>query len=148
MEQKEEILKQIKFMKKTAPEEFISIFLDAIKLYFKSIITFGSNSIEAKECIKVIMDMKRILKEERYLLNIILRNIDSIDLDETCDILESLDYLNDKTYTSYDNLLSEIEIGCDIKTSRMPLKPITINDTLITNDEYKEKVLSLIYKNK
>lgn len=148
MEQKEEILQQIKFMKSTAPEEFISIFLDAIELYIKSIITFGFNSIEAKESIRVIIDMKKILKEEKYLLNMLFESIDSIDLDEACDILESLDYLNDKTYTSYDNILSEIEISCEIKTSRMPLKPITVTDTLITNSEYKEKVLNLIHKRK
>lgn len=142
--QKEEILEQIKFMKKTSPEELYRIVLSSIELFIKSVFIFGINSNEAKESINVIKEMRRIIKEERILLNGIEKKIDSIDLDQTVDVIDELDSLNDKTFLLYDDILNEIDISCDTRQKGRTLKSRQGIDSLITNPTYKERVIKLI----
>ncbi len=146
MDQKEEIIEQIKFMKETAPEEFFIILKDSLILYLKSVFTFGIKSKEATEAIKVIIEMKKILQEEHKLLNLILSNIDDIDLDETSNIINILDTLSDKTFISYDEVLSEINTSCEMNLNDRTLRSRNGIDSLITNDNYKKRVLELIKK--
>ena len=146
MDQKKEIIEQINFMKEAAPEEFFNILKNSLVIYLKSVISFGIKSKEASEAIKVIIEMKKILQQEHQLLNLILSSIDEIDLDETSDIIDILDALNEKTYLSYDEVLSEIETSCEMNENGRILRPRNGIDSLISNDSYKNKVLELIKK--
>lgn len=146
MSLKQELIDQLNFMIGAIPEELQRIVSDALWLYFKSTMRFGCTSAQATACNHVIREMSRILKEEKYLLKLILKNIDNIDLDEACDMIDTLDELNDRTYKSYDKVLGDVETALELDNpSRTILKTENI-DSLITNDTYKNQVLSLIKK--
>ena len=145
-EQKKEIIEQIDFMKNTSLEELLQVFKSSIFLYFKSIITFGINSKQAKESIEILKEMYKILLKERKLLNIIARNIDSIDLDDTSFVVDMLDELNDDTYLAYDGIFEDIETSCTMQKKDRILRPRNRIDSLITNKEYEESVMELIKK--
>lgn len=146
MGQKEEILEQIDFMKTTSKQELYTVIFSAIPLYLRSIITFGINSRQAKENIEIIKEMRAILKEEKSLITTIEEHIDSIDLDETVDIIDSLDKLNDDTYLSYDSIFSDIEVSCELKDKTRAIRKRSSIDSLITNKSYQEKVKRLVNK--
>lgn len=82
------------------------------------------------------------------LLNLIIKNIDSVDLDDAIDITDTLDILNEDTYLTYDNILSEIEDSFNDKDTYRIIRPNKTINSLITNDEYKNKVYALIKKTK
>ncbi len=145
-EQKKEIIDQINFMKSTSFEEILLIFKSAASLYFRSVITFGFNCKESKECINVLKEMYKIILKERKLLNIIKINIDSIDLDDTSLVIDMLDSLNDNTYLAYDSVLTEIETSCDLQSDDRCLRPRMGIDSLLTNNEYEGKVIKLVKK--
>ena len=90
--------------------------------------------------------MSRILKEEKHLLKLILQNIDNIDLDEACDIADTLDILNEQTYMSYDDILYQVEIALDLNNPDRIIMDTSRINSLITNDEYKNQVFALIKK--
>ncbi len=146
MPTKDELIEQLHFMIETIPEEQYRITIDAIKLFFSSLITFGPSSNQIKQSLNVIKEMSKILKEENYLLNLILSNIDHVDLEEASDIIDSLDILNEKTYMSYDDILYQIEISLELKNSKRALRSVSGIDSLITNGSYKKQVLELIKK--
>lgn len=148
LDQKEDILNQIKFMKNTAPEELLSIIHDSLSLYLKCLTTFGFGSNEAEECLLIVKEMTKIFKKERKLLKSIESSIESIDLDLTCDIIDILDKLNEDTYNAYDNILGEIETSCYLKERNRVLRPRAQIDSLITNDEYENMVIKLTNKKK
>ena len=144
--QKEELLKQIRFMKNTSYEELLLIIKSAFSLSIRSAFTFGLNSKEAKENINILKEMFQIISKERKLLNLILENIDYLDLEEAIDTVNMLDDLNDRTYLAYDSIFTEIETACDMKTKDRCLRPRSGIDSLITNKSYEENVRGLIKK--
>ena len=148
MTDKEELIEQLKFMIETLPEELYRIVIDAIQLFLESTIKFGKSSNQAQECLNVIREMSNILKEERHLLKLILDNINNVDIDEAWDTVDTLDKLNEKTYLSYDDILLQVEVSIQIDNPQRALRPNKGIDSLITNDEYKQQVLSLIQKKK
>jgi len=141
---KQDILEEIEFMKKGEKEELYRIGMYSITTFLKSSILFGINSNQAKESINVITNMIKILKEERTLLNIINKNIDNINIDDASIIIDMLDKVNDNTYLSYEELLNNINVCCDIKDKDRLFKSNKEIDSLINNNNYKEKVLKLI----
>lgn len=143
---KNELIEEINYMKDGQYEELYRITTSSLLTCLKSIICFGINSEQSNECIKTLKDMRRILKEEKKLLNIILNNIDNIDLDKASNIVDILDELNDNTYTSYDDILNNINYCCELKDKERIFKSNNKIDSLITNNSYKEKVLTLTKK--
>ena len=146
MSLKEELIEHLTFMIDTIPEELHRIVIDAIGLFIRSSIRFGSNSNQAKGCLNVIKERSRILKEEKHLLKLILQNIDNIDLDEACDIADTLDILNEQTYMSYDDILYQVEIALDLNNPDRIIMDTSRINSLITTDEYKNQVFALIKK--
>ena len=144
--QKEEILEQLNFIKETTPEELRRIIIDSITLYIKSVITLGFDSNAAQESLNIIKEMIKIVKEEKKILSLINKNIDDIDLDKTVDFIDDLELLNERTFIFYDNILTEIEIACEMKQKQRILRNRNGIDSLITNDYYKRKALELTKK--
>lgn len=144
--QKEELLMQIKFMKDSSLDEFIIILKDSLYNYLKSLIVFGIDNNYSNQCLNIIKQMFLILLRERKILTSIEQSIDSVDLDETCDIIDMLDSLNDKTYTNFDYILGEIEYCCDSKEERK--LPMISKDNLCDNPNYQDKVEILTHKKK
>ena len=138
-----ELIEKIKWMKKSSPEELFRITIYSIENYVKSLIVFGRNSNITKENINIIKEMAKILKIERKLLNYILKNINIIDLESALDIVYLLDDLNEKTYMNYDSILNNIDIACELKNDSRILKPNKGFDTLLSNPNYENMVLSL-----
>ncbi len=146
LNQKEEILNQIKFMIDTSPEEFINIAKDAISLFIKSTLLFGINSNQSKESLNTLKEMFKILKKEKEILYEIANNINYIDLNETSDFIDTLDELNENTYNYYDSILENIDISCEIRNKNRVIKPRESFNSLITDNSYVKKEKELIKK--
>ena len=124
------------------PEELRMIFFDGMGAYFKTLIRFGKDSDITRSALLVIRDMFRIGRYEHKLLRYILSNIDRFDLDDTEDVIDELDKLNDRTYLAYDSVITDIEVAFDMNDPNRFVKPRKI-DSLISNDEYANMVLRL-----
>lgn len=146
LSEKEEILAQIKFMKDASFSELVSVFNDCISLYVKCLLTFKNSNKLSKKCLEIIKEIYLILRKERKLLNLIENSIDEINLDDTCDIIDMLDSLNDKTYNHFDVVLSDIEYSCEIKSDLYFYDMDDKQDNLLTNDKYQKDVEKLTNK--
>ncbi len=124
------------------PEELRMIFFDGMSAYFKALIRFGKNSDITRSALLVIRDMFKIGRYEYRLLSYIKKNIDRFDLDDTEDVVSELDQLNDRTYSAYDRVITDIEVAYDMNDPNRTVKPRNI-DSLITNDVYTNMVLKL-----
>jgi hypothetical protein len=79
-----------------------------VSAYFKALIKFGNNSDITRSALLVIRDMFKIGRYEYRLLSYIKKNIDRFDLDDTEDVVSELDQLNDRTYSAYDRVITDI----------------------------------------
>ena len=143
---KNDIIKQIKFMKSASHEEMYRVFMDSLSMFFKCLTTFGLNNPYTKECFQVVKEMKQVLKEEKRLLTILSNHIDYINLDDLDEMIGTLDELADNTYCDYSDILDNIDISCEIKDKERFVRPYKPINSLISNDEYKEKVYDLVQK--
>ena len=141
-DRKKLLINNINFMISGIPEELRLIFFDGISAYFKALIRFGRNSDITRSALIVIRDMFKIGRYEYKLLSYILKNIDGFDIDDTEEVVDKLDQLNDRTYLAYDSIISEIEIAFEMNSSNRTVRPREI-DSLISNDTYTTMVLSL-----
>ena len=146
IDDKKEITEQIKFMINAAPEELFRIISNSIELYIKSAIAFGIDSNITKENLNIIKDMTKIILKERKLLKKLESNISNENIDDIWEILDILEELNERTYNSYDDILKEIEIACDIKDKKRIIKQGKPIDSLITNEEYTKLIENITLK--
>ena len=144
--QKKEIQKDIKFMRSTSHEELYRVFMDALSTYFKCLTTFGFNNPYTKECFTVVKDMRKVLKEEKRLLILLNNHIDNIRLDDLDEMVGTLDTLSEDTYLDYSEILDNIYFACDAKDKERIVRGNKPINSLITNDEYQEKVYTLVQK--
>lgn len=143
---KKEIKKDIKFLKSAGREELYRVFMDSLFVYNECLKTFGFNNPYTKECFKVVKDMRRVLKEEKKLLTILNDHIDFINLDDLDIMIDELDELNENTYLDYSDVLDRIEVACTIRDKERIVRSNKPINSLISNDEYKEKVYNLVQK--
>ncbi len=140
---KEDLIKDILFMKNSTPEMIARITKDGIALYFKSLSTFGRKSKVTRETLTTMREMYRISKMEGRLFDFILDNLDSIDIDAAEETVLKLDKLNTQTYESYDAVLGEIETAIALKDENRTLKSNKGISSLLTNKNYANMVVAL-----
>lgn len=143
---KKDLQKDIKFLKKAEHEELYRVFSDALDAFFKSLVTFGLNNPYTKECFKVVKEMKDVLKEEKRLLIMLENNIDHIRLEDLDTMIGEIDEVGEDTYLDYSDILDNIYIACQAKDKERIVRINKPINSVLTNDEYKEKVIDLVKK--
>ena len=146
MEEKKEAKSYMKFMRSTSHEYMYRVFMESLSSYFKSLTTFGFKNPYTKECYKVVKEMYLIMKEEKRLLTMLDNNFDWINPKAFAKMLEILQELSVEEYMIYSDDLDEVEKACEDKNDKRLVRPYKEIDSLITNDEYKNKVYDLIQK--
>lgn len=144
--QKKEIKSYIKYMKSASFEELYRVFSDALFTYFKCLTTFGINNPYTKECFNVVKEMKQVIKKEKHLLTVLNNHIDTTNLDDLDDMIDELDELNIDTYLDYSDILDNIYVSCEAKDDSRIVRGNKPINSLITNNEYEEKVYTLVQK--
>ena len=144
--EKKDIKSDIKFLKSADHEVMYRVFCDALDAYLKSLTTFGFNNPYTKECFKVIKEMRQVIKEERRLLTLLLNHIDNIKLEDLDKMIGILDELGEDTYLDYCDILDNIYTACEAKDKERIVRGNKPINSLITNNEYEEKVYTLLQK--
>lgn len=144
--EKKDIKSDIKFLKSADHEVMYRVFCDALDAYLKSLTTFGFNNPYTKECFKVIKEMRQVIKEERRLLTLLLNHIDNIKLEDLDKMIGILDELGEDTYLDYCDILDNIYTACEAKDKERIVRGNKPINSLITNNEYEEKVYTLVQK--
>ena len=143
-EQKEELRKNISEMKQGSIEQMLLIIKYGLTSYFKSVVMFGSDSSVTQDNILIIKEMFEILRRERKMLNYILRNMDSFDINAAEDVVGMLDELNDETIKYYYGLINDIEDAAETGQEFRGYRPRREARTLINNgDSYIGEVVAL-----
>ncbi len=141
--EKENLVNDIKEMKSGSIEQMALVTYYSLGSYFKSLLAFGRKSSITKDNLNVIKEMYHILKRENVLLNYILRNIDKLDIDAACNVVEMLDSLNDKTVEYYYDVIEEVEEACECQEERRGIRPRKEFSTIIQTDSYAKEVIAL-----
>ncbi len=147
-QERNELSSYIESMKKGSYEQMWLITMYSLSSYFKSLFRFGSNSDVTRDNLNVIKEMFNILKTERGMLNYILRNLDSFDIEATEAVIQMLDDLNDKTVEYYYEVIEEIEDAVDMDEERRGLRPRKNFSTLTQSDSYANEVKALALSKK
>ena len=142
LEKKQEITESINSMKKGSYEQMWLITMYGLESYFKSLLKFGNTKI-TKDNLIVIKEMFSILSTERQMLNFILKNLDSFEINATLDVVQMLDQLNDKTVEYYYSVIEEIEDAVDMGDIKRGKRPIKNFPTLIQTNNYTNQVKAL-----
>ena len=147
MESKEQskalLVKDIEEMKKGQFEEMFLVTFYGLSSYFKSLMTFGSKSDVTRDNLNVIKEMFEVVRTERLLLNFILKNIDSFNVDAAQDVVDTMDELNDRTVEFYYSVINEIEDAVDMKEERRGIRPRKNFSTITQTDTYTNQVVAL-----
>ena len=137
-----ELEEDIRFMLDGIPEQVRLMFFRSLGAYFKSLVTFGKKSETTRNSLLVFKDILKISKQEKELLNYILDNLDRFNARAVENVLDKLDKLNDKTFESYDRILSDIDEAWEMKDEKRFVKASAI-DSLISNGTYNNMVYAL-----
>lgn len=143
---KKDLQKDIKSLKSAEHEELYRVFSDALEAFFKSLVTFGLNNPYTKECFKVVKELKEVLKEEKRLLVMLENNIDHIRLEDLDTMIGEIDEVGEDTYLDYSDILDNIYIACQEKDKERIVRSNKPINSVLTNPEYKEKVIDLVKK--
>lgn len=143
---KKDLQKDIKSLKSAGHEELYRVFSDALEAFFKSLVTFGLNNPYTKECFKVVKELKEVLKEEKRLLIMLENNIDHIRLEDLDTMIGEIDEVGEDTYLDYSDILDNIYIACQAKDKERIVRSNKPINSVLTNPEYKEKVIDLVKK--
>ena len=143
--EKKSLKKDIKYLKASSFEIKYRIYTEALELFLRCIVTFGFNNPYTKECFNVIKEMRQVLKEEKRLLTMLDNNIDHIRLDDLDEMIDTID-LGYDTYIGYSDILDNIYFACQEKNKERIVRNNKPIDSVVTNDEYKENVYTLIKK--
>lgn len=138
-----DLLEDIKEMKSGSAEQLYLVTTYSLSNYIKSLIAFGSKSKITKDNLNIIKEMFNILKEERKLLNYILRNIYVIDPFSALLVIGLLDETNDKTVNYYYQVMGDIEEACEMKQEFRGIRRKQDFPTLIQDTSYAKEVIAL-----
>lgn len=110
--------------------------------YLHSVFTFGLNSDVTKRTANIWYEFLANLKEEKLLMDALVRYAEDILVEEAQELLEELDSVNDDTILYYYECLDSIDDACDMK---QPLRAIIPKkfDTLIDTNKYRNKICDL-----
>lgn len=142
-EDRDILTRDIEGMRDSQFEQMFLITFYGLSSYFKSLFTFGSKSSIARDSIRVIKEMFDIVKTERRMLDFILKNMDSFDIESTSLVVAEMDQLNDKTVEYYYKVLDDIDEACECEVERFGIRPRKTFDTLTQTDSYTNQVIAL-----
>lgn len=142
-EEKKYLVSDIKEMKNGSVEQMALVTYYSLGNYFKALLAFGRKSHVTKDNLRVIKEMYHILRKENALLNFILRNVDTIDVEAASAVVEMLDSLNDKTVEYYYDVIEDVEDACECKEERRGIRPKKNFPTLTQSDSYAREVIAL-----
>ncbi len=140
---KNDLTRDIREMKNGSIEQMCLITFYSLGSYFKSLFTFGSSNKVTRDSLNIIKEMFSILRTERSLLNFILKNIDSFDVNAAQDVVRMLDDVNDDTVRYYYNLIDDIEDAAEFEQEYRGYRPRNGYPTLIEDNTYSGKVIAL-----
>lgn len=125
-------------------EEVFKMAKYCLSAYMYSLNVFGLHSGVTKGAIYTWKDFLAILKEEKNLMHMIVRNADKIDKYMADEYLDMLDDLNDDTFRYYCSYLDSIENACDMKTAWRAKKGLKEYDTLIETNNYRQQLVEMM----
>ena len=140
---KEELVKDIIYMRDTAPGQVAKITKNGLVTYLRAAKVDGPISPLAREALRIIRETYKNSNLEDKLLLFILENIDTIDVTAAEDVTLTLEKLSDKTYAAYSEMLDDINSACFLSKKERQLRPERTVDSLLTNDRYKTMVYGL-----
>lgn len=135
-------------MKQGGFNQIFLISFYSLNSYFKSIIAFGRKHPITKDNLNIIKEVYQIFLKERKLLNFILKNIGTIDINEAANAVYMLDELNDETIMYYYEVIEDIEDACDIKDERRGKRKKSDTPTLLETNVYTNEVIALAENDK
>lgn len=115
--------------------------------YFKAVRSFGFNDKVSKEAFIAFKECLNINKKERDIFYFILNNIKNMDSDAVERYLNMLDGLSTDTILYYTELFEYIEYISEIEDSNRFYRFKKRFNTLIEDDVYEFKALSLLLNN-
>ncbi len=142
-EKKALLVKDIEKMKSGQFEEMVLVTFYSLSSYFKSLFCFGASSNVTRDNLNVIKEMFDIVRTERMLLNVVLKNIDLFNIDAATDVVRTMDELNDRTVEYYYNVIEEIEDAVDMNEERRGIRPRKNFDTIIQSSDYSTLLVAL-----
>ena len=140
---KEELVKDIIYMRDTAPGQVAKITKNGLVTYLRAAKVDCHISTLAREALRIIRETYKNSNLEDKLLLFILENIDTIDVTAAEDVTLTLEKLSDKTYAAYSEMLDDINSACFLSKKERQLRPERTVDSLLTNDRYKTIVYGL-----
>ena len=145
--EKKILKKEIKELNQLNIEQVFLISKYILDAYFKSIITFGINSVVVKENISLLHKYIRIYIREKNIYNYLLKNSSLIDLDECFNLIDLLDNLNAKTIDFFYSAIDDIIDVCTLKEEIRMVHKKRFFSTLDETDEYEfiTKCLTINY---
>ena len=141
---KELIIDEILETKKLNIEELYLIVKYAMGAYIGAVKTFGFRGDVSKKSLRVIRDFWKVLREENYLMNFLMTNIDILDNDAVERFMSLLNELNNKTVSYYYDYIESIEDACVTIEEKMAMKPQKDFETLTESSVYREEAVSLL----
>lgn len=143
IEDKNKILTDIREMKNGSYEQMLLITMYSLNSYFKSLVAFGKNHAVTRDNINIIKEMFGILKNERTLLNYIVKHIDEFDMAATENIVAILDEANDEAVYFYYDVIDDIEEAAEMRQEFRAIRRKQKTPTLIQSDSYAKQVIAL-----
>jgi hypothetical protein len=125
-------------------EETMSIASCCFFTYINSMIAFGKESEVTKDVINIWKEVSNLLKEERYLLNLIFKYSKFFDINQVEEYIYDLGMLNEQTIKYYLNLLDSIGDACETQSEYRATRTKKDFNTLLDNNDYREKLCSLL----
>lgn len=146
--EKSDIKKQIFRVKLLNIEQNFLFFKNYLLSYINCKMTFKGNFVVMNDLNSALVDYTKIIREEKLLMNLLIKYSNKIDYSEADYLLTVLDEINEKTMIDFFDYFDDIEVGCELKTdyraTRKGNKVISIADT----DEYRKMFVSLLLKDK
>lgn len=142
-QRKKILYEDIQDMKNGSIEEMWLVTFYSLSSYFQSLFSFGYKSKVTKDNLNVIKEMFNILRTERKLLNYILKNLDTFNIESTEQVIALLDDLNDRTLEYYYNVIDDIEDAAELKDENCGIRPNKDFSTLLQTNSYTNEVIAL-----
>ena len=117
-----------------------------LNYYFNSTKVFGKESEITKDIIKVWKEYFSIVREENKIYNFLIRNYKMLDVNEVEEFMAIMYELCEKTMEYYYKVLEDIDIACDMEKEWKGKRCNKIFNTLIEDNEYREKIYGLTLK--
>ncbi len=143
LEDIKDLQETIHMMRKKGLSQFCYMMSFSIRIYLKSFIVFGPETVVTEDIASAWREYLTIKKKENKIFNYLLKRKEDIDYFSfpANEFLLDLDELSEQTDEYFEKVLEDIEVACDMRdkyrAKRMPKE----FDTLIENDDFVHELV-------